>query len=148
MKKGFTLIELMVSIGILIILFTLTTINLTRLPSSTSQSTSYDKLLSDLRAQQTKAMIGYDPATPPVGGKSYGIHFESASYILFTGDSYAGGSDYYTVELDPGLSFDNSETDITFSPGSGDTTATTFSIVNDQLSQTKEIRINKYGATY
>jgi len=148
MKKGFTVVELLVSIGILTVLFALTTINLTRLPSSASQSTSYNRLISDLRSQQTKAMVGYDSAETPIGSKPYGIHFENTSYILFAGSSYVGGTDYYAVELDPGLSFTNSGEDITFSTGNGETVPVIFSIVNDQINQIQEIKINKYGATY
>lgn len=147
-QKGFTIIELMVSIGILVVLFALTTINLSRLPSATSQSSSYDLLVSDLRSQQTKAMAR---------GDSYGIHFDNPaadgtySYTLFKGANYLGGTDYFTVKLDPGLSFalpiavNNS---IVFASGSGDiVNIGSITINNSFINETKIINLNKYGAT-
>ena len=140
--SGFTLIELMVSMGILLILFALTTINLTRLPSSASQSSSYDRLVSDLRGQQTKAMVGY-------GAETYGVHFESASYTLFT-RTY--GTDNYTINLDPnitftGVTFPNSQ--VVFASGSGDVIGATgsASISNSVTGEVKTLRLNRYGTT-
>ena len=148
-RQGFTVVELMVSMGILLILFALTTINLTRLPSSASQSSSYDRLVSDLRSQQTKSMTGYDSSP-------YGIHFENTSYTLFAGSDYTSDvSSYYVVALDPNLTF----TDITFSnpqavfeAGSGDIAgylmgSDSVSITNTLTGEVKTLRLNKYGAT-
>ncbi|HKB88061.1 MAG TPA: type II secretion system protein [Patescibacteria group bacterium] len=129
--KGFTVIELMVSIGILAILFALTTINLGRLPSTTSQSAAIDTLISDIRGQQTQAMAGRT---------AYGIHFDANSYTLTPSN--------FVINLDPGLSFDNSGQNLTFAAGSGETTPMTFSVINSQVNKTTVININKYGASY
>lgn len=157
MKKGFTVIELMVSIGILTILFAFTTINITRLPSNAAQGASYDRIISDIRSQQTKAMTSYDPALAPVGGKSYGVHFESSTYTIFTGTTYSpSDTSNFIVELDPNVtitnvSFPNSQ--IVFTPGSGDVSgyvsgSDSISITNSTNGQEKTLKINKYGATY
>lgn len=132
--KGFTVIELMVSMGILAILFALTMINLGRLPSSSSQAATIDVLTSDIRSQQTESMAG---------NLVSGIHFGTTSYTLTPSN--------FVVNLDPGLSFTDISfpgENLNFSAGSGETTAGSFSIVNDQINQTKVININKYGATY
>ncbi|HET7099402.1 MAG TPA: type II secretion system protein [Patescibacteria group bacterium] len=131
---GFTIVELMVSIGILGILFALTTINLGRLPSATSQSATIDVLMRDIRSQQTEAM-----ATNAVRG----IHFGTTSYTLIPSN--------FIVNLDPGLTFTNisfANGDLNFAAGSGETTAGSFTLVNDQIGTTKVININKYGASY
>jgi type II secretory pathway pseudopilin PulG len=154
---GFTIVELMVSIGILTILFALTTINITRLPSSTAQTSSIDRLTSDIRGQQTKAMTGHDQATPPVGGISYGIHFESTSYTIFTGISYSpSDTSNFVVELDPNVTITNvgfSNSQVVFTPGSGDVTGymsgnDSISVTNSVTGEVKTLKINKYGATY
>lgn len=147
MKKGFTLVELMVSIGILLVLFALTTINIGRLPSSTSQNSSYDRLLTDLRSQQIKAMVGYNSL-------SYGIHFEDTGYSIFNGSTYSQGDPgNYVVSLDPDLTFTSPGTQVVFLAGSGNvsglTGANTFSISisNGSSGVVKTIKINQYGAT-
>jgi prepilin-type N-terminal cleavage/methylation domain-containing protein len=151
-RQGFTVVELMVSIGILTILFALTTINLTRLPSTTSQSSSYERLVSDLRGQQTKSMVGYN-------AESYGVYFDTAvtpnKYVLFTGLNYSGGTEYYPVELDPYLTFTSvpPTPQVVFLPGSGDVSGLTgtntysFTISDSLTGDPKAITINKYGAT-
>lgn len=154
-QRGFTLVELLVSIGILTILFALTTINLNRLPSSTSQSSSYDRLVTDLRGQQTKAMAGYNAS-------SFGIHFENTSYTVFNGMAYSGSDPTnYKIDLDPNLSFtgsnfpaDSGGSHVVFSAGTGDvsglTGSNTYSVsISDSLtSEVKTVTINQYGATY
>jgi len=155
--RGFTIVELMVSMGILTILFALTTINITRLPSSTSQTSSYDRLVSDLRSQQTKAMVGYNSATGATGGSAYGIYFyfDAAansyhSYILFTGPNYSSGTDYYPVDLDPNLTFTGitfPDLQVVFATGSGDTASGSASITNSLTGEVKTLKLNKYGAT-
>jgi prepilin-type N-terminal cleavage/methylation domain-containing protein len=157
MKKGFTIVELMVSIGILTILFAFTTINITRLPSSAAQSASYDRLISDIRSQQTKSMTGYDSSVTPVGGVSYGVHFETTSYTLFTGTNYSpSDSTNYVVELDPNVTIsatDFPSSQIVFTPGSGDvfgylSGSDSVSLSNSTTGEVKTLQINKYGATY
>lgn len=142
----------MVSIGILLVLFALTTINVSRLPSATAQTSGYDVLISDVRSQQTKAMAR---------GTAFGIEFEGTSYIIFTGTSFnPSDANNFTVELDPNLSFtgstfpaNSSGTYVVFTAGSGDFTnyvagADSISMTNNATGEVKVVRINKYGATY
>jgi len=127
-------VELMLSIGILAILFALTTINLGRLPSSFAQNATFDVLISDIRSQQTQAMAG---------NSDFGVHFDSTSYTLIPSN--------FVVNLDPGISFAGVAFpggNLNFSAGNGETTPGTFFIVNDQIDQTTVVNINKYGATY
>ncbi len=142
---GFTVVELLVSMGILAILFALTTINLGRLPSANSQAAAIDILISDIRSQQTLAMST---------NSSYGVHFESGSYTLFTGSSYSPGNPTnFSVNIDPGLAFVNITfpgNSIVLSPGSGEVVGGggSFTIENSQINQNQVVNINKYGATY
>lgn len=149
-QNGLTIIELMVAIGILVIIFGLTTINLSRLPSSTSQSSGYDLLISDIRSQQTSAMAGK-------GTK--GVHFEATSYTLFNGTSFSSNDPgNFVVTLEPNLSFSvdlpvGVGSSIVFTKSSGDianydSLHDTIELRNSFTGEVKTLRLNKYGATY
>lgn len=144
-SRGFTVVELMVSMGILAILFALTTINLSRLPSSSSQSAAMDVLLGDIRSQQTHAMSN---------DSGYGIHFESGSYTIFTGSTYSVSNPTdFVITLDPGITFTNvtfSGSAVIFSPGNGEIVGGggSFTLSNSQIGENKIVNLNKYGATY
>jgi prepilin-type N-terminal cleavage/methylation domain-containing protein len=146
--RGFTLVELLVSMGILALIFGLSSVNISQLPSNTVQSTNLDTLKSDIRSQQTLSMSN---------DSSYGVHFESNSYTLFKGDSYTQGLNANTViSLDSGIVFTNttfSNSVVVFSPGTGDVSnylagSDGFTIKSSGTNQATVVKINKYGATY
>ena len=148
MGKGYTLVELLVSMGILAILFAITTVNISPLPSNTLQVTNLDILLSDIRSQQTQAMAN---------NASYGVHFESGSYTLFKGSSYTQGLFANTIiDLDSGIVFSNvtfPNSAIIFSSGTGDVSgysagSDSFTIKSTVTNKSTVIKINKHGATY
>ena len=85
-KKGFTLIELMIVMAIVSILIGIVTINLLQLRNTTSVTSNIDALVSDLRSQQIKAMIGATEGRTSTD--SYGIYFLSDQYVLFHGTIY------------------------------------------------------------
>ena len=145
---GYTLIELLVSIGILAVLFALITINISPLPSNTLQATNLGILLADIKSQQSLAMAS---------DSSYGVYFESASYTLFKGSGYTQGLFTNTVvDLDSGIVFSDITfpgSVIVFSPGTGDIAGyavgvDSFTIRNSVTGKSTEVKINKYGATY
>lgn len=147
-QKGFTLVELMVSMAILGVLFAISSIVLSTVLPSTSQSTTNDILVSDIKAQQTQAMSN---------DSSYGIHFETTSYTLFKGSIFnPGDSSNFVVDLDPTVKFSNSlwpGSVIVFLPGSGDIAGYTkgsdsIDISNTQTNKITTIKLNIYGATY
>lgn len=147
-QRGFTFIELIVSIAILLIIFTIITINISPLPSNTLVATTGDTLITDIKSQQTLAMSN---------NSRYGVHFGANSYTLFSGNSYAEGlTDNFVVNLDEGIGFANltwPNSEIIFEAGSGEVVGHTqgldsFTIQSTQTGRQKEIRINKYGATY
>jgi len=85
-ETGFTLIELILVISLLGIILSLTTVNLFGPISKTNLNSVSTDILSVLREAQNKSM-----ATDTDGGPtstSYGVHFESSSYILFKGTTY------------------------------------------------------------
>jgi len=130
-KNGFTLTELMITIGLLLILFTFASINLIGTIRRPAEAGAADVLISDIRSQQLKAMMGR--------GETFGISFSETSYTLTP--------DNFTVNLPEGFSFLPTP-QIVFAKGTGETTDTTVSLRDDQSGDVREIKINKYGATY
>lgn len=130
MQKGFTLTELIITIGLLLILFGFVSINLIGSIRRPAQTGAQDVLISDLRSQQLKAMEK---------GSSFGINFSTNSYTLTP--------DNFTVNLPDGFEF-TSTPQVVFTEGSGETTDITIALKDTQNGQEEEIRINKYGAAY
>ena len=164
MKKndGFTLVELMIVIGIILILFGLSWINFTSLPSRATLQTDSVALINDLKSQQMLAMTG-DTGVGSTQQSDYGIHFESTSYTLFKGGSYTSGAFGNSPPIELGnanLSFtDNlpvsANDTIVFKKGSGEIvdydkwepTKAIVTITDSLTGNTKGIKLNKYGAT-
>lgn len=87
-KKGFSLIELIVVISIIGILSSVAVTNLFNSKYSASLGTSVDILITDIKQQQLKAMVG-DTEGRGIHPDAYGIHFETGSYTLFHGTNYS-----------------------------------------------------------
>lgn len=58
MKRGFTLVEIMVTIGIFAVLSTLTSLNFFSTYSQSNLSAAKDVLVADLKTRQANAMTG------------------------------------------------------------------------------------------
>lgn len=151
-RFGFSLLELLVVFGILITLFAIGTINFLGTQRNISLTASIDPLITDLRGQQLKSMVGdADGQAVPI---SHGVHFENSSYTLFRGSSYSPGSlGNFVVNLNSAQQFSavtllNSVAvfnQITgelanFSPGSDSIT-----IRDTTDGQTRTITLNRYG---
>jgi len=151
--RGFTIPELLIVIGILAILFGLTTPNLFKFRQRSVLNTTVDTLVSDLKSQQNKAMVGDTEGRATAD--YYGVRFEASQYILFHGSSYSPlDATNFNIDLDPTLSFSSitfPSSNAIFATGNGelvgfvsgsDTVTLTDSTNGDQ----KIIQINIYGA--
>ncbi len=149
-SKGFTLVELVVVIGIMFMLFGFVGFSLVSNQSTVSLNNTADSLISDISLQQTKAMLGQG-SSPDT---SYGIYFEPDKYILFEGDVFSStDSANYTVNLSQnitfsGVSFPGGE--IIFSPGSGEISGftqgqNTITLESNQGLKTMTVTFNRYG---
>ncbi|HYM65488.1 MAG TPA: type II secretion system protein [Candidatus Sulfotelmatobacter sp.] len=149
-NRGFTLIELVVVMGILIMLFSFASFNFVGVQRKTSINSFADDLVSDIASQQTKAMVGVGTSS----GDNYGIYFQSDKYILFKGTSYsANDPNNFTVSLDSGSSFSSVTfpgSSIIFSSISGELNGfsqgqNTVTIKDLQSLKTETITVNRYG---
>lgn len=155
MKKnlsGFTLTELIITLGILTILTGLTSVNLLGFYAKNTLNTSTPVLISDLRQQQLKAMIGDTEGS--TSHAAYGVYFQPDRYTLFQGSAYSvSGTANFDIVLNSDLQFSNiilPSSQIVFASGSGEVANynPSFDYVtlkNVTTDETKTIRINQYG---
>lgn len=143
-EQGFTIIELLLAIGIVSILFGLTTFNLLKTQNSTSVATAKETLIADLKSQQLKAMNGTD------GAGSFGIHFPgNSTYTLFKGINYVNGAPSNAdVTIDGGINFSCpscTNNDIVFTQITGEAAPSSFIVAHAAGNDSRTIVINKYG---
>ena len=81
-QNGFSLIEMVVTIGLLSSFLGFITISLLNSQRATNMSVSVETLLSDFRSQQIKAMVGDTEGQS--SSNSYGLYFNGSSYVLFS----------------------------------------------------------------
>ena len=143
--RGFTLIELIVVIGIITTLLAVTFPSLIASQHRTSLSETVAVLVSDIKQQQTKAMLG---------NAENGLYFQADQYVLFTGSAYSAGDPAnFAVILDPSIRFSDipfPASRIIFSKGSGQASgfiSDSYDLtVSDQSEGvTRIITINNYG---
>jgi prepilin-type N-terminal cleavage/methylation domain-containing protein len=150
-QQGLTLIELVVVFGILAVLFSIGVVSLANTRIITSNNTSTSVLISDLKAQQIKAMAGDTEGrgTPD----NYGIKILPDQYVLFHGTVYnSSDASNFSVPADSGYVFTTTfpnET-ILFSAKSGEIAGFNESqngitIANTTTNQSKTVLLNKYG---
>lgn len=148
-QEGFTLIEIIIGLGIVLILFAIILFNLRGTQQNISVSATQNSLVSDLRSQQLKTMAG------SIGGSTsddFGIHFMTDRYILFHGPSYnSSDTSNHEVMLTPGvkvLSTTLPSNTALFSKTSGeleDYTPSNNSIILKSNSEQKTMTLNRYG---
>lgn len=152
MRRGFTLIELIIIMGVVAILMMIVLPNMGAPIRKSAFSETLSLLVSDTKAQQQKAMLG--DAKLVTGPKAYGINFTSTDYTLFQGPSFLpGDANNFTVELDPNLNFsfiNLPQTQIIFAPGSGDATnfinnSYTLTLIDLETGRSSIITFNRHG---
>ncbi len=135
-QKGFTVIELIVVMGITLTLFAIGSLAFIKPQQKVNIESVVNTLITDIKSQQTKAMSGET-------NSDYTIHFETDSYIL----------DNFTVALDESIkitdiTFNNQ--DLIFQKGSGEVNfvigQNSLVIENESGDESVQISINKYGA--
>lgn len=152
-EEGFTLLELLVTMGVFFLIIGLTTFNLAHAQRSTTVQTAAEQFISDVRNQQIKSMSGSDTAT--FTGSNYGIHVDSNKYTLFH-EPYSTDTTKFIVNLDSvniiKSGFNNK--DIIFLQPSGEleffdpVNENKVVIQNANGTEKETLLFNKYGVIY
>ncbi len=144
--KGFALIEFLIVIVILVILAALFLAGFRSFQGTTSLEESANQAISCLRLAQNKTLSSE-------GESSYGVHFATTSYVLFTGSSYSPSSPTNEIHNLPNnieisnISLANAAEEVTFDKLSGRTSQygqVSVWLVSDH-SQVKSIYIKSSG---
>lgn len=143
--KGFTLTELVLVVAIFGVLTSLATVNLFRTQTRASLDTSITTIISDLKQQQLKAMVGERDGKTPT--PQHGIHFDAGSYVLFSGASYNNlDSSNAVIDLSDNISINGAPVEIIFARLSGEILASVnITVSNTSSGESKTINLNKYG---
>lgn len=151
-RSGFSLIEIIIVTGSLALLFSLISVNLLSASQQATLSTITDTLISDLRTQQLKAMVGDTEGR--VASDRYGIHFDEDSYTLFHGSFYnSADPTNFTIEMPEimiitSVSLLNDE--VIFERGSGEIVGfiggqDSVSVRNTETNEEQVVRLNRMG---
>jgi type II secretory pathway pseudopilin PulG len=151
-KNGFTVIEIIIVLMFFSLLTGLITLNLLNVKHRSTVNSQVMTLISDLKTQQLKAMVGDSEGR--TSNDNYGIFFETNKYTLFHGTTYlATESSNFTVDLGDNMSVSNITlpgSKIVFSKLSGELTgfvsgANTFTIKNVLSGDQKIFTLNRFG---
>ncbi|MFA5828817.1 MAG: prepilin-type N-terminal cleavage/methylation domain-containing protein [Candidatus Shapirobacteria bacterium] len=148
-KSGFTLLEVTIVLGILALLFSITSLNLSNTAPKSSLDNAVQLLIANIKEQQLYALTG---KTEDQTGTNFGIYFGPQKYTLFQGNTYdANDLSNYDVHLDD---IDTSSTAtgsvIIFTRNTGEIqnfqpTGNTITLTQTNIQQSKTITLNKYG---
>lgn len=144
---GFTLIEVLLALGIIAVLFALSFVNLSQPQNTTNINSVLDRLLADIRSQQLLAMTGNTGRT--TSAQQEGIYIENNQFTLFAGSSYNPADTHnFTETAGTQLSTSFPGNTLLFNKGDGEVTG--YSSGSDTItltsgSETKTVTINRFG---
>lgn len=137
-KKGFTFIELLLVMTILLILGTMSTAYTARFLTQNSVDNTTDQLVNSFRKAQMNAMMGKNAS-------HWGVNYGSNLITLYRGNSYsarvAAVDEKFTVS---GVTI-SGLTDINFWPKDGTPSASATITVTDNKGSSNTITVNSQG---
>jgi len=138
-QKGFTIIELLLLIALLLILGTMTTAFTGRFLTQNAVENSTDQLVNELRKAQLNTMMGKS-------NSHWGVNYGSNAITLYKGNSYAtrvtAVDEVFTVNVNILIS---GLTDINYWPTNGTPSATATITITDNKGSTNQIVVNNQG---
>ncbi|MEK7576416.1 MAG: hypothetical protein AAB482_01845 [Patescibacteria group bacterium] len=141
MKGGFTIVELLIVLGIGVLLAIAATPMYSNLVPASGSTQVASEIVQTLRIARTRSVAR-------LADSSYGVKFLSTQYILYKGSSYVTGTVERTIDLGSAFSITStpsSNIDINFSKGTGTANAGIV-ILSRASADTKKISINQFGA--
>lgn len=152
LARGFTVVDLVVVMATIAVLMGLVSVNLIAVQDKAHLNTTMNTLISDLRTQQLKAMVGDTEGRE--NPERYGIHFDNNSYTLFHGSVYEPEeSSNILVELPEKVTFENINfpfSQVIFETGSGEfvgysDSQNSLQLVNSSSDEVMPVELNRYG---
>jgi prepilin-type N-terminal cleavage/methylation domain-containing protein len=144
--KGFTFVEIVIVMGIMVVLLMIGSVNFLPIKHTTSLSTTSQVLISDIKERQLKAMSGES---------SQGIYFDvdQKKYIVFKGSSFdPSNTTNFSIQLGDQIivsEIDFTGRQIIFSASSGEISNffadNKIVLLNTVTNEQRSIYFNKYG---
>lgn len=150
-QRGFTVTELILAMGIMLILLGFGTVNLLGSREKASITATVQTLIADAKQQQIKSMVR------DTEGRSfnsvYGIYFESNRYTIFHDVYSSSNPENFVINLDNSIQISNVSfpgSQVIFAAGSGEIVgfvngSNTITIRNTTNNEQKTIQLNRYG---
>lgn len=149
--RGFVFIELVVVLGILAALLGIVIVNVGNVRNATSVNTTVSTFITDIKNQQTKAMVGDTEGRgiPDV----YSVYIESGKYTMFHGQNFTS-SDVTNFAVPIESTFQLFTTfpsgKIMFASRSGEllqysSASASVTIRNAATNEQKTVQFNRYG---
>ncbi len=139
MKKGFTIVELIIVIGIAAVIGVVALTNLGGRKAKSDLDATVSRMVALLREAQSRS-------TAQASSTSWGVHFEHTAgglqlYALYAGGSWSSSNARGTYRLPAGVAYDAA------SLSAGSSTDVTFTQVTGKISATTTVKIYSLGTT-
>lgn len=150
--NGFTLIEVIVVLGVLVTLMAFATVNVLQLQRHTHIQTTVTTLVADIYEQRQRSMTGDTQGRS--SADMYGVYFQTGDYVLFHGSSYSAvDPDNVTIPIESPIQMSGTTfpgATLIFAAGSGEIvgfspTGNTISLTNTTNSESIVLSFNAYG---